>query len=273
MDKFYTTDITSKKYIDIVGDKYKWNKWDLIIEPSAGSGSFLKKIPSNNKIGIDIEPEDNSIIKQDYFEYKPDKKKQNILVIGNPPFGRVSSLAVKFFNHSAEFAKIIAFIVPRTFRRISVQNKLNQYFHLIYDDEIPITPCSFEPKMSAKCCFQIWEKRKNKREIIVLEDKHQDWDFLTYTKDENNKLIIPEDADFAIKAYGSNCGKIQENEIDKLSPKSWHWIKANIDKETLINNFNNLNYEFSKDTARQDSIGRKELVKLYNEKYDYLPEE
>jgi hypothetical protein len=29
------------------------------------------------------------------------------------------------------------FIVPKTFRKISVQNKLNKNFHLIYDRTIP----------------------------------------------------------------------------------------------------------------------------------------
>ena len=37
------------------------------IEPSAGSGSFLKILPKNKRIGIDIEPRFDEIIKQDYL--------------------------------------------------------------------------------------------------------------------------------------------------------------------------------------------------------------
>ena len=92
-------------------------------------------------------------LKQDFFDYFPPSNKTNILVIGNPPFGRVSSLAIKFFNYSAKWANVIAFIIPRTFRKTSIQNKLNNNFHLIYDEEIPNKPCCFSPIMMVKCCF------------------------------------------------------------------------------------------------------------------------
>lgn len=138
LDKFYTIPTYSKNCIDKMFEIYDINTWDLIVEPSAGDGSFLNQIPTKNKIGIDISPEETNIIKQDFFDYTPPLDKTNILVIGNPPFGRVSSLAIKFFNHSAKWANVIAFIIPRTFRKISVQNKLDEMFHLIYDEETPI---------------------------------------------------------------------------------------------------------------------------------------
>jgi hypothetical protein len=122
LDKFYTIPVIVDKCIQTIGNKYDWTKWDLIVEPSAGNGSFLFKIPSLKKIGLDISPDHPDIVKQDFFTYIPSEK-NNILVIGNPPFGKISSLAIQFFNHSAKWAKVIAFIVPRTFRRISVQNK------------------------------------------------------------------------------------------------------------------------------------------------------
>ena len=156
LDKFYTIPVIAEKCINNVGVKYDWKKWDLVVEPSAGSGSFLLKIPTTKRIGIDISPEHKDIIKQDFLTYIPPLEFKNILVIGNPPFGKVSSLAVKFFNHSAKWASVIAFIIPKTFRRISIQNKLNKQFHLVFDDEIPTKPCSFNPPMMVKCCFQIW---------------------------------------------------------------------------------------------------------------------
>jgi predicted RNA methylase len=180
LDKFYTITTIVDKCINTIGLKYDWNLWDIIVEPSAGNGSFLSKIPSINKIGLDILPEHKDIIKQDFFHFIPENKYKKILVVGNPPFGRVSSLAIKFFNHASTFCDVIAFIVPRTFRRISVQNKLNENFHIILDEEIPLKPCSFTPQMSVKCCFQIWEKKVEKREIIILQTTHKDWDFLQY---------------------------------------------------------------------------------------------
>lgn len=271
LDKFYTIPSIVDKCIDIIGLIYDWNQWDLIVEPSAGNGNFLVKIPCVNKVGIDIMPEHHDIIKLDFFDYLPDNNKRNILVIGNPPFGRVSSLAIKFFNHAAKWSNIIAFIIPRTFRRISVQNKLNKYFHLKLDKEIPMKPCSFDPPMMAKCCFQIWEKLLIAREIIKLQTTHDDWEFLSFGPNDNKgQPTPPNDADFAIRAYGGKCGEIKNNNLETLRPKSWHWIKCNIDKDILIDRFNHLDYSNSLNTARQNSIGRGELVALYNTIYSEL---
>ena len=269
LDKFYTKPTCSKKCIDKLCELYDITKWDLIVEPSAGNGSFLNQIPSNKKIGIDILPEQSSIIKQDFFDYYPplsakQVNKPTILVIGNPPFGRVSSLAIKFFNHSAKWANVIAFIIPRTFRKLSVQNKLDDMFHLVYDEEIPNNPCCFSPKMMVKCCFQIWEKKETKRQIIDLPTTHADWEFLKLgPNDTNGQPTPPLNADFAMRAYGGKVGEIKTEGLNKLRPKSWHWFKLNIDKNTLIDRFNQLDYSNSLNTARQNSMGRAELVALY----------
>lgn len=263
-DKFYTNPFIVDNCINILQTKYEWNNWNVIIEPSAGNGVFLHKIPSNNKIGFDILPEHPDIITKDFFEYTNDNKTQNILVIGNPPFGRVSSLAIKFFNHASTFCNVIAFILPRTFRKISVQNKLNKYFHLVYDEEIPINPCGFSPPMMVKCCFQIWEKKSYERNIIILQTIHKDWNFLQFGSiDEHGQPTPPINADFAIRAYGGNCGEIIIENLHTLRPKSWHWIKSNIDKQILVERFSKLDYSNCKNTARQNSIGKGELVELY----------
>jgi hypothetical protein len=269
LDKFYTKKDISNKCIGEVDKQIKINNFDLVIEPSAGNGSFYDQIIHNNKLGIDISPDNNQIIKKDFLTYTPDNKFKNILVIGNPPFGKVSSLAVKFFNHSAEWANAIAFIIPKTFRRISVQNQLNLNFHLLHDIDIPNSPCSFEPPMSVKCCFQIWIRKNDKRDIIILQTIHKDWDFLPFGPiDKKGQPTPPNNADFALRAYGGKCGEIFEKELMTLRPKSYHWIKTKINKKILIDRFNTLDYSISKDTARQNSIGKAELVKLYSNKYD-----
>ena len=172
LDKFYTNVDYAKKCIDKLFELYDKSEFNLVIEPSAGNGSFFNQLDFADKIGIDILPgeslHDTNIIKMDFFEYKPHEDATNILVIGNPPFGRVSSIAIKFFNHAALFADFIAFIIPRTFRKLSVQNRLNNRFHLMYDEDVPIKPCIFTPKMTVKCCFQIWKKSDIVREIIKL---------------------------------------------------------------------------------------------------------
>lgn len=268
LDKFYTIPVISQNCLTSIGSRYKWSEWGLVIEPSAGNGSFLTRIPTTKKLGIDISPEHVDIIKQDFLLYHPPSDVGKILVVGNPPFGKVCSLAIKFFNHASKWAEVIAFIVPRTFRRVSIHNKLNLNFHLVCDEEIPTEPCSFSPPMMVKCCFQIWEKKQTERPIVELSTTHDDWDFLGFgPKDAKGQPTPPTGADFAIRAYGGRCGEIVDSKLELLRPKSWHWIKSKINKKKLIERFNALDYTLSLDTARQNSIGKGELVMLYSKMY------
>ena len=65
-------------------------------------------------------------------------------------------------------------------------------------------------------------------------------------KDKNNQPTPPKNADFAMKAYGSNCGEIKETNMYNLRPKSWHWIKSNINKQLLIERFKSIDYSISR---------------------------
>jgi len=269
LDKFYTIPSYSKICIDKVFELYHAQDFGWIVEPSAGNGSFLHQIVYDHKIGIDIAPEHPNIIQMDFFDYTPPENTNRILVIGNPPFGKVSSTAIKFFNHSAKWASVIAFIIPRTFRRPSVQNKLDNTFHLVYDEDVPTKPCCFTPQMMVKCCFQIWEKRTDKRAFVDLPTKHADWDFLPFGPiDERGQPTPPNFADFAMRAYGGKIGEIKKMGLNELRPKSWHWIKSKINVDELIHRFGQLDYSESSNTARQNSMGRGELVRLYSDFVD-----
>lgn len=276
LDKFYTKPEVALHFINKVNNFYSFDNLNFIVEPSAGNGSFSSQINFANIIALDILPENETIIQQDFFTFTLEKynlkkiPQKKILVIGNPPFGKKSSLAIKFFNYAASFCDIIAFIIPKTFRKVSVQNQLHKQFHCIYDEDIPIKPCCFEPPMMVKCCFQIWEKNENKiRPNIILETKHDDWEFLSYgPKDERNQPTPPKNADFALRAYGGKIGEIKTENLHLLRPKSWHWIKSNIEMNELITRFEKLDYSNSLNTARQNSMGRGELVLLYKEEIE-----
>ena len=114
LNKFYTSTKLAKKLIN----RINIDKYDLIIEPSAGDGAFSKQI--NNILAFDLFPESADIVQQDWFTLDKEqfKKYKNILVIGNPPYGKNGSLALKFIKESS-FANTIAFILPKSFMKES----------------------------------------------------------------------------------------------------------------------------------------------------------
>ena len=136
IDQFYTNTDVSSKCIEYLYDTLEIGINDLFIEPSAGDGSFSDYF-IENKIKIDtydIEPKKDYIKKVNFLELDTNKYKSyghKIHSIGNPPFGRQSSLAKKFIKKCSEFSDSISFILPKSFRKESYQLAFPLNFHLI----------------------------------------------------------------------------------------------------------------------------------------------
>lgn len=173
-DQFYTNPLTAKKLTSIFAEEVKKLDYQKInfIEPAAGTGNFcqaIREINKNNQfiskkiLAFDIEPKSKqeNIITADFLKtpltkYLEKGKKNNYVALGNPPFGKKGKLALEFVNKVAKYIDTIGFILPLTFRRWSIQSKLNKDLQLVYD--INLEPNSFlvDNKIySLNTCFQI----------------------------------------------------------------------------------------------------------------------
>lgn len=228
--------------------------FDLWLEPSAGSSSFFESLPSN-KIGFDLEPKCKDVIQQNFLNVDMLKfilEDTNFVSIGNPPFGKNSSLAIKFFNKCAENSILIAFILPRTFKKISVIEKLNPYFHLIYEDLLPENSFEFNNKSyNVPCVFQIWRKKNKKRPKVEILKSHSDFIFV-------EKLH----ANFAIQRVGVNAGAIK-TDFNDCSASSHYFIKSDNNAETIFKKIIWDDVKFN--TAGNPSISKHELILLYEQ--------
>ena len=159
LDKFYTQNHVSKLCFDFLQDQLSIDENAIYLEPSAGAGSFLNYL--SHYIALDIMPEDDRITQQDYLLYTTDKT--DFITIGNPPFGNRSKLAIDFFNKASTMSDVIAFIVPVSFMKWSVQKNLSAQFAL--HSYMYLEPESFssngEP-YSVRTVFQIWVKKGSK---------------------------------------------------------------------------------------------------------------
>ena len=108
------------------------------------------------------------IIKLDLeFDYKNLVKQYNkIHVLGNPPFGRQSSLAIKFIKLSSKYCDSISFILPKSFKKDSLKKHFPVKFHLLCEYDLPENSFLVDDKIhDVPCVFQIWEKKDVNREI------------------------------------------------------------------------------------------------------------
>ncbi len=131
------------------------------IEPSAGCGSFYNLLPKNRRIGIDIDPKTENIIKHDYLNWKPDTNVK-FIVIGNPPFGLRGNLALRFINHSYDFADVVAFVLPQLFEsdgKGSAMGRVKGY-ELAYSEKLPRDSFYYPSgnDVEINTIFQVWTK-------------------------------------------------------------------------------------------------------------------
>jgi hypothetical protein len=152
LDKFYTKPEVSLKCLSLVD----LGKYDLVIEPSAGDGSFFNQIAHSNKLGLDIAPEGSGIEQQDWLEYKVPTSYKEVLIIGNPPFGLRNSLSKKFVEHSCGFRNVrtVAFVLPDVWNKHTLQKSIGKDFRIksivplgrnsfLLNDKQYHVPCSF----------------------------------------------------------------------------------------------------------------------------------
>ncbi len=251
LDQFYTNRRVAEYCMNILNKEFELEDF-FLFEPSAGTGAF-SNLFHDNSLAIDIEPKHKSIKKDNFLTFNKNIfNDKEVFTIGNPPFGKNSSLAIKFFNKAAEFSKYIGFIVPKTFKKISVSNKLDLKFHLIMEVEIQLDSFIFEGKQySVPCVFQVWKKSDITRTKIKTKTLS---DYFEFTDKEN--------ADFAIRRVGGLAGKVIENFKD-YKESSHYFIKAKGKKENLINNlktlYNDLNI-LARNSAGNPSLSKHELI-------------
>ncbi len=257
-DQFYTHDKIAIECWNIFINKISPDlQEDYFIEPSAGNGSFSKILDKScsNVLSYDIEPKHSSIKEMDFLtlDYIPINKTH---VIGNPPFGRQSSLAKQFIKKSCEFATSIGFILPKSFKKESCKKAFPSIFHLIFEMDLPKKSFYLSDNIShdVPCVFQIWVKMDNPRIIPITE-------IPTYYKFVS-KLENPS---FAIRRVGGTAGILSIDSNDK-NPQSHYFIKLgdHIDLYKFINLYKQIVFD-TDNTVGPKSISKQEFIYALNQ--------
>ncbi len=247
-DQFYTNETVAKKCIREIIETIPETINYLWIEPSAGNGAFFNNI-TYPKVGLDIEPKSIDIQKQDYLLWEPICK--DSIVFGNPPFGRQSSLAKAFITKSCKFAKVVAFILPRSFTKPSMYNVFPLSFHRVYSIELGKNSFVLNDKpYDVPCVFEIWEKRESERK---KDEKIKPIGF---------KYVTNELYDIAFRRVGVNAGQCYAFGEER-SIQSHYFIQFENYNSSIIKKINN--HVFPSNTVGPRSLSKTEVNKVLNE--------
>lgn len=261
VDKFYTSETTVNTCFSYIIDNININQNDVCIEPSAGNGAFIQNIKKhfNNFYFYDIIPEHNEIHELDFLnynihEYMNTDDYGQIHIIGNPPFGRQSSLTIKFIKIITTFADTISFILPRSFKKYSMKKYFPRRYHLVLEENLPDNSFLInDTAYNVPCIFQIWIKKEFDR-VIPLKLKPNKFFFV---KKANNP-------DISFRRVGVYAGNIERDYSDK-SEQSHYFIKFEEElTEELFEQLSNINFLCKNNTVGPCSISKQELILEFN---------
>jgi len=252
-DQFFTPLETAKYCFELFCyeiSKFGESKDDFkYIEPSAGDGSFIKVLP-NDTIAMDIEPRHPLIIQYDYLDWKPIEINKYV-VFGNPPFGLRGHMALKFINHSYEFADYVCFILPQLFESDGkgVPRKIVKGYNLIYSKKIETN--FYEPnnnKLKINTIFQIWSKYHKNEDYEIKNYINENMkiysmsDGGTISTTRNKNMIGKCHIYIPSTCFGKDNMKCYFN-FEDLPGKKGYGILFKEDKEIMINKMLNIKWD------------------------------
>lgn len=285
LDQFFTKEEIAIKCLNKIKNIIT-NKFNLIIEPSVGSGNFYNHfdiLNISNKIAFDIDKKSDYVIQKDYLTINENDIKYNkeeVLIIGNPPFGNRSKLALNFLLHSLKFANYICFILPISFKKYEIQNKIIKLYpniKLILDDDLPYESFLLNNKSyGVRCTFQIWtlDTFNNNPDLKIINKpilKHKDFEMFLYNNTKETLKYFDKDKykwNFAVPRQGfQNYNRRETNPSNLEKQKQWMFFKT--DNDEVLNNLLNLDFDkLSKLNTSTPGFGKADVIHFYNNNYE-----
>jgi predicted RNA methylase len=269
-DKYYTKKEVAKTCIESLLLVIDPSSFVNVIEPAAGNGAFSLLLPQYfNKdciIAFDIAPEHKTILQQDFLTLSKEQiqnfSENKTIIISNVPFGRQSALAKKFIKQSCKFAKVIAFVLPKSFKKESMQTSFDLLWHIVLEKDLPKNSFLVNGKdYDVPCVFQVWQKKDEARQLRCVEDP---LGFNFVKKNEPYDLVF--------RRVGVNAGKCKIektiNQYIDISIQSHYFIKLDdhlnsTEKENIAQHLNEYEWKFDNHVGPK-SIGKKELIPVLN---------
>ncbi|MGA1332079.1 MAG: hypothetical protein ACO31D_02865 [Ilumatobacteraceae bacterium] len=256
-EQYYTPPATASQVVKRLLEIAPHASERVWIEPAGGAGAFVDAAHLagvNEVVSFDVEPRHPSVKRGDFLSQK--LQLAGAVSIGNPPFGRNNALSVPFFNSCGEYSDLICFIVPKSWRKWSVINRLHQSFHLIDDYELNVNYEDMDghdlsKKFWLNTVVQTWERRETPRGKIKVEDRGV------------VRRATPLTADVSLTIFGFGCGTLKTDFPRKPNTTQ---IFLTLHHDRALEALQSVDYSrFSRNTAYTAALSLQEINYLLNE--------
>lgn len=227
------------------------------LEPAGGTGSFIDAALNRGVLEItswDIEPLHPLVNRGDFLAQSLALK--GAVCATNPPFGRNHALSIPFFNHAANFCDVIAFIVPRSWRKWTIQNKLNRSFHLVSDQDLQVNYLAADGSEAhafdkLRTCIQVWSRQDAHRNLVRIRDRGV------------VKKCAPDEADVSLTIFGYGCGTVK-TDFDRRKNTTQMYLK--LQHPLALEALETVDFSrFYMNTATTEALSIQEINYLLNE--------
>ncbi len=280
-DQFYTQDTVADECLSILwnylSEVYSTNEIGSLtfLEPSAGDGAFIRALEakgSHKFYAYDIDPHSGKIKKHDFLkdDLEAGLKSQNVIVIGNPPFGKRAKQAIEFVNRAADYAEVVAFILPLQFQKYSAQNQLRPDLRLVVNQKLRPESFVFNGKPYAvRCCFQIWTTKTIGKDLRLRQPpvtKHCDFDMWQYNNTREAEKYFDKKTfqwDFAVPRQGYKDYTIRATDPDDMDHRT-QWIFFRAHNETVLKRLYELDFTtLSQKNTSTPGFGKADVIGEY----------
>jgi predicted RNA methylase len=258
-EQYYTPSETAERLVrTMLSFASAQSQW---LEPAGGTGVFvnaMKRAGIESVVSYDIEPLHPSVLQTADFLLEDIEHLKGCITLTNPPFGRANKLSVPFFNKCATVSDKIGFLVPKSWRKWSVINRLHPSFHLAHDEELSV---NFDypndtNRSTGKLAtvFQVWEKKPYVREKITVKDR------------KYIAKVNPSCADVSLTIFGRGCGRVR-TDFPPLANTTQMFLKTA--EPWVLDALRALDYgRFCKNVAFVEALSIHEINFLLNEYAD-----
>lgn len=274
-DKFYTKREIAERCYSSLKSLLRDGEY-LFLEPSAGSGNIVDVLKENGEgvYACDVMPEAEGIERKDFLRDSLELE-GDVVVFGNPPFGKKGGTAVEFINKAFEYSQVVAFILPVQFRKYSLQRRIREDASLVYDESLPENAFTVDGRdYSLRSCFQVWTlsnkftlRSDNLRAVrpVVF---HSDFTMYQYNNSPETLKYFDYDWDFCVCRQGFADYSQRFYEREGLSKKQ-QYIFFKASTKEVLDRLLRLDFrKLSEKNTLVPGFGKADVIEEYNKLYD-----
>jgi len=238
-DQFFTKPEIARECVNIVKSFVDIPN-ALWLDPCAGAGAFYDAFPTDNKVGMDLDPKRKEFKQQDFMSFEP-KFKEPVITVTNPPFGSYSKDAFIFLTDSMQFSEVVGMLLPSSFDNYAQQRRLPEEWKLNFNQWVTPNAFTLEGKdYPLRCTFQVWAKtganlryteffpRKNTDKVQLVLDGG----VATGEQRKVSHRIL--DYDYAVPWWACNRETLTRQEAQSLKVcTNYFLVKSNLDLKKL----------------------------------------